>query len=147
MIDNPEYKGEWRAKKIPNPAYKGEWVHPMVANPDYKPDPSLYLYEKIKYVGFELWQVKSGSIFDNIIVTDSLEEANAFADATWKKNKDAEKAAFDKQEDERKVKEEEERKQREDERKKKEDEMKKQEDEEDEDDGETKEPKHKKDEL
>jgi len=148
MIDNPEYKGEWRAKRIPNPAYKGEWVHPLVPNPDYKSDPNLYLYEKIKYVGFELWQVKSGSIFDDIIVTDSLEEANQFADATWKKHKDTEKAAFDKQEDERKAKEEEERKQREEERKKKEDEMKKkQEGEEYDEDEDTKEPKHKKDEL
>jgi len=94
----------------------------------------LYLYEKIKFVGFELWQVKSGSIFDNIIVTSSLEEANKFADETWKKTKDAEKEAFDKQEEERKTKEEQERKQQEEERKKKDAEIKKQEDEDDDDD-------------
>jgi len=134
LMDNPEYKGEWKAKRIPNPEYKGEWVHPMIPNPDYKPDPNLYLYEKIKFVGFELWQVKSGSIFDNIIVTSSLEEANKFADETWKKTKDAEKEAFDKQEEERKTKEEQERKQQEEERKKKDAEIKKQEDEDDDDD-------------
>jgi len=147
LIDNPEYKGEWKAKRIPNPAYKGEWVHPMVSNPDYKSDPNLYLYEKIKFVGFELWQVKSGSIFDNIIVTDSLEEATKFADETWKKNKDAEKAAFDKEEEERKAKEEEERKQREEERKKKDEEMKKETEEEDDEEEEEKKATKNKDEL
>lgn len=134
MIDNPEYKGEWKAKKIPNPAYKGEWIHPLVSNPEYKPDANLYFYDKIKYVGFELWQVKSGSIFDDIIVTDNLAEAEKFGDETWEKDKDGEKAAFDKQEEERKAAEEVERKQREEERKKKEDDMKKDEQKEDDDD-------------
>lgn len=41
-------------------------------------------------------QVKSGSIFDNIIVTDTLAEAEALANETWAKSKDAEKAMFDK---------------------------------------------------
>ena len=36
-------------------------------------------------------QVKSGTIFDNIFVGDSLEEAEAFTNATWGKSKDAEK--------------------------------------------------------
>jgi hypothetical protein len=25
MMDNPEYKGDWKAKRISNPAYKGFW--------------------------------------------------------------------------------------------------------------------------
>ncbi len=40
-------------------------------------------------------QVKAGSIFDNIIVTDDFETAKAFAEETWGKSKDAEKAMFD----------------------------------------------------
>lgn len=43
-----------------------------------------------------LLQVKSGSIFDNILVTDSLDEALKFGEETWGKIKDEEKAAFDK---------------------------------------------------
>ncbi len=51
-------------------------------------------------------QVKAGSIFDNIIVADSFAEAEAFAQATWGKTKDAEKAAHDKiQEEEKAAKE------------------------------------------
>ena len=48
-------------------------------------------------------QVKAGSIFDNILVADSFAEAETFAQATWGKNKDAEKAAFDKIKEEEKV--------------------------------------------
>jgi len=111
-IANPEYKGEWQAKMIENPAYKGEWVHPLIPNPDYFEDKNLYLFESNKYVAFELWQVKSGTIFDNIIVTDDVEEAKKFAEKTTK-TRESEKKMFDKQEEERKAKEEEERKARE----------------------------------
>jgi len=96
MIPNPDYKGEWKPKMIDNPDYKGKWVAPDIPNPEYVDDDALYNYKDLKFVGFELWQVKAGSIFDNIIVTDSLEEAEKFANETWAKNKDAEKEMFDK---------------------------------------------------
>jgi calreticulin len=108
-IDNPEYKGEWQPKMIDNPAYKGEWIHPMVPNPDFVDDNNLYLYESNKFVGFELWQVKSGTIFDNILVTDDAAEATKWA-AKTATTREEEKKMFDKQEEERKAKEEEERK-------------------------------------
>lgn len=47
-----------------------------------------------RYVGFELWQVKSGSIFDNIIVTDDLKAAKALFEETWGKNHEAEEKMF-----------------------------------------------------
>jgi len=90
-IDNPAYKGPWKPTMIENPAYKGEWVHPMIANPAYKEDPALAVRcTDCAMVGFELWQVKSGTIFDDIIVTDSLEEAKAFAQETFFAKKDGE---------------------------------------------------------
>jgi len=49
------------------------------------------------------FQVKSGSIFDNIIVSDDFATAKAFAEETWGKTKDAEKAAFDKIKEEEKA--------------------------------------------
>ena len=81
-IRNPNYKGEWRPRRIDNPNYKGQWVHPLIDNPDYQPDPNLAVYDNIGAVGFDLWQVKSGSIFDNIIITDNLDEAKAFYEET-----------------------------------------------------------------
>lgn len=94
-INNPEYKGEWKPKQIDNPDYKGPWIHPEIPNPDYKEDANLYRYDNIGAVGFDLWQVKSGSIFDNIIVTDSVEKAEEFSKETWGATKNAEKAAKD----------------------------------------------------
>jgi calreticulin len=96
LIDNPEYKGAWKARLIDNPDYKGEWEHPMIPNPDYVEDKALHARcQDCKYIGFELWQVKSGTIFDDILLTDSLEEAQEYAAKTFLKKKGPEKEAFD----------------------------------------------------
>ncbi|KAL5016306.1 hypothetical protein ScPMuIL_005895 [Solemya velum] len=109
MIDNPEYKGEWKPKQIDNPSYSGKWIHPEIDNPDYTADDNLYMYEDIGAIGFDLWQVKSGTIFDNVLITDDVDEAAKVGKETWGKTKDAEKAMKDKQdEEERKQREEEE---------------------------------------
>ena len=113
MIDNPEYKGAWKARQIDNPAYKGPWVHPEIDNPDYVEDSDLYLYKDISMIGFDLWQVKSGTIFDNVIITDSVKRAEEFGNETWGKTKDAEKKMKDAQDEVERKKEEEERKKRE----------------------------------
>jgi len=76
-ISNPAFKGQWRAKRIDNPAYKGPWVHPQITNPAYAPDDNLYSFPSFGAVGIEIWQVKAGTIFDNILVTDSVDEAAA----------------------------------------------------------------------
>lgn len=94
-VPNPEFKGAWRQKTVENPAYKGAWSAPMIPNPEYVADDALYLQKDLRYVGFELWQVKSGSIFDNVLVTDDAEYARAFAEKTWGASRDAEKAMFD----------------------------------------------------
>eukprot|EP01134_Creolimax_fragrantissima_P007391 CFRG7391T1 len=83
MIDNPDYKGPWVPRIIDNPAFKGKWERPVLANPDYIADENLHAYDDISFVGFDLWQVKSGTIFDNIIITDSVQEAADFAKETF----------------------------------------------------------------
>jgi len=114
MIANPEYKGEWKAKRIKNPAYKGEYEQPEIDNPEYKEVTGVASYDAIGGIGIELWQVKAGTVFDNIIVTDSLEDADAFVKETCPDYKcgDDEKAVKEaqdkKDEEERKKKEEEE---------------------------------------
>jgi len=80
LIDNPAYKGEWRAKQIDNPAYKGAWVHPKIDNPDFVDDDSLGQYKSHKFIGIEIWQVKSGTIFDEFYVGDSESDAKARAE-------------------------------------------------------------------
>merc|ERR1719231_67441 len=66
MIENPDYIGEWTPKQIANEKYTED-----IANYD------------IGAVGFELWVVNEGSVFDNVFVGDDYEEAKAFADSTW----------------------------------------------------------------
>merc|ERR1712232_203740 len=74
LMPNPDYEGEWSAPMIPNPDYQGPWVHPMIPNPDYVHDDHIYEFNTAG-VGIEIWQVKSGTIFDNILVTDDVAEA------------------------------------------------------------------------
>lgn len=93
QIENPEFKGEWKAKDIPNADYKGKWVHPEIDNPAYAAESNLYLFKDIGAIGVDIWQVKSGSIFDNVLVCDDPEEAAKFAEDTWGATKDGEKKA------------------------------------------------------
>ncbi|EFO21160.2 calreticulin family protein [Loa loa] len=110
---NPDYKGKWVPKEIANPAYKGEWIHPEIDNPNYIPDPNLYLYDDIGAIGIEIWQVNSSTVYDNIIITDSIEEAKKFAALTLngtRKGEEKMKKEYDEklQREEEKKKEEEE---------------------------------------
>merc|ERR1712066_193738 len=101
MKDNPSYKGEWTVKRITNPAYKGFWEAKKIANPDYEDDDMLYKYADFGFIGFDLWQVKGGTIFDNVIICDDKAEADAFA-AKWKALSEIEKAATKKDEEAKK---------------------------------------------
>jgi len=111
-INNPDFKGEWKAKQIENPLYKGEWIHPKISNPDFSDDDNIYAFDDNSYVGLEVWQVKAGTIFDHIIVTDDVAEADKLATVT-EKAREAEKKAYEKDEAEKRAKEEEERKKKE----------------------------------
>ncbi|GJM92311.1 hypothetical protein PR202_ga08773 [Eleusine coracana subsp. coracana] len=105
MIPNPEYKGPWRRKKIKNPNYKGKWKTPWIDNPEFEDDPDLYVLKPLKYIGIEVWQVKAGSVFDNILICDDPEYARQVVEETWGANKEAEKEAFEEAEKERKARE------------------------------------------
>jgi len=99
LIDNPEFKGEWVAPKIANPDYKGEWNPKQIKNKDYEEGVQLAAYDSM-YVGFELWIVNNGTIFDNILVTDDLDYAIAQGEKLWKPTADGEKEkkeAYDKE--------------------------------------------------
>merc|ERR1740131_462028 len=100
--DNPAYKGEWYVKKISNPAYKGVWEAKKIANPEYVDDDVLYKYADFGFIGFDLWQVKGGTIFDNIIITDDVAEADAFA-KKWKEVSEVEKAKKKEEDDAKKA--------------------------------------------
>jgi calreticulin len=131
-LENPEYKGEWKPKRIEHPEYQGPWVHPMIPNPDYEDDDSIYAFDSFGAVGVDIWQVKSGTVFDNIIVADNIEEVQAFIKEN--DNREAEKAMFTVAEDEKRAKEEAERAAAEEARKAEEEEEDDDDDDDDEDD-------------
>uniref|UniRef100_A0A667YPY6 Calreticulin n=2 Tax=Myripristis murdjan TaxID=586833 RepID=A0A667YPY6_9TELE len=107
MIPNPEYKGEWKPKQIDNPNFKGPWVHPEIDNPEYSPDTTIYKFDNIGVIGLDLWQVKSGTIFDNFLITDDVKEAEDFAKETWGVTKEPEKKMKQEQDDQKRKEEEE----------------------------------------
>merc|ERR1712072_797454 len=91
MKDNPEYKGDWYVKRISNPAYKGIWEAKKIANPEFAEDKNLYKYSEFGFIGFDLWQVKGNTIFDNVIICDDVAEADDFA-KKWKALSEVEQA-------------------------------------------------------
>nr|CAB3227490.1 calreticulin [Phallusia mammillata] len=110
MVDNPEYKGEWKPKQIDNPDYSGKWVHPMIDNPEYEADDNLYMYEDFGVIGLDLWQVKSGTVFDNFLITDDTKEAKEAAETILSTTVKGEKKMRDAHEEEERKKREEEEK-------------------------------------
>merc|ERR1712018_804648 len=106
LIDTPDYKGEWKPRQIDNPDYKGPWVHPEIDNPEYNADDAkdIAKFDEVCKIGFDLWQVKSGTIFDNILITDDVDEAKKIGDETWGVTKDAEKKMKDEQDEAEKAK-------------------------------------------
>ena len=108
-------------------------MHPEIENPEYNPDDAKDIgkYAESCKIGFDLWQVshwdphtfaicsfcmpsliyyqyylqvKSGTIFDNMMITDDPAEAKAAGEALWAVTKEAEKKMKDAQDEEERAK-------------------------------------------
>merc|ERR1719426_174366 len=102
MKDNADFKGEWFVKRFSNPAYKGVWTAREIDNPEFKDDDNVYEYADFGFLGFDLWQVKGGTIFDNVIITDDKAEADTFA-KKWKALSEVEKSKKKAEDDSKKA--------------------------------------------
>ncbi|KAJ3143773.1 COP9 signalosome complex subunit 3, partial [Irineochytrium annulatum] len=91
MVVNPELDQNCTNSYLDNPEYKGSWVHPEIDNPDYGTKDPIYHYNTT-HIGFEFFQFTAGTIFDNIIISDSIEEAKVLAEETFFQYRDEEKA-------------------------------------------------------
>lgn len=85
---------EWTPRMIDNPEYKGPWTAALIPNPAFKPDPTVAVYNDLAFVGFDLWQVNAGTIFDNILVTDDFTEAQRVLDTLFTPFLELESAAL-----------------------------------------------------
>merc|ERR1712106_1197431 len=89
-------------RQIDNPDYKGAWVHPEIDNPEYNAADAdgIAKYAENCRIGLDLWQVKSGTIFDNVMITDDAAAAKKAGEDLWAVPKDAEKTMKDAQDEE-----------------------------------------------
>merc|ERR1712034_225318 len=69
----------------------GFWEANKIDNPEYEDDNAVYKYDDFGFIGFDLWQVKGGTIFDNVIITDDVAEADSFV-KKWKALSEVEKS-------------------------------------------------------
>merc|ERR1712125_258524 len=73
-----------------------------IDNPEYEDDNTVYKYSDFGFVGFDLWQVKGGTIFDNVIITDDAAEADVFT-KKWKELSEVEKTKKKEEDDSKKA--------------------------------------------
>merc|ERR1712204_57033 len=73
-----------------------------IANPEYEDDDTIYKFDDFGFVGFDLWQVKGFTIFDNVILTDDIAEADAFA-KKWKDLSEVEQGKKKEEDDSKKA--------------------------------------------
>ncbi|KAI9993406.1 hypothetical protein PInf_015487 [Phytophthora infestans] len=70
MIENLEYKSEWKLRLADGLECKCEWVHPLIDNPAFGADDAMYIVAK---------NIMSGTMFDDSLVTDSENNFKAHA--------------------------------------------------------------------
>merc|ERR1712048_933170 len=75
----------------------GVWEAKKNDNPEFVDDDAVYKYADFGFIGFDLWQGKAETIFDNVIITDDVAEADSFA-AKWKALNEVETAAKEEEE-------------------------------------------------
>lgn len=90
-VPNPDYVGEWRPRRIKNPAYKGVWKPRRIPNPNYFEDDHPHRIPAITALSVEIWTMQKNLFFDNFLITDDLDAAMEFANATWKVKYDLQK--------------------------------------------------------
>ncbi|CDF40274.1 Calnexin [Chondrus crispus] len=82
MKANPAYKGKWSAPKIDNPKYIGVWKPRKIPNPEYYEieNPTLL---PVHGLGFEIWTMDQGVLFDNVWLGSDISAAEKFRKATF----------------------------------------------------------------
>uniref|UniRef100_A0A1I8JQC0 Uncharacterized protein n=1 Tax=Macrostomum lignano TaxID=282301 RepID=A0A1I8JQC0_9PLAT len=127
MIDNPDYKGEWNPSRLTTTGsnrLQGRQVRStrrLTTRTTRRTRSCTSTHSTLGAIGFDLWQVKSGSIFDQRLRWRTTRpRPGPSADETFKKTVEGEKKMKEKQDEEdRKKAEEEEKKRKEEEEAKK----------------------------
>lgn len=84
MIGNADYKGPWIAPEIENPNFQGTWQPRKIDNPDYYELENPYQFDNsVGGLGFELWNMDGGVLFDNIYLGNAIAEAELIGNETF----------------------------------------------------------------
>ncbi|KAM5237940.1 calreticulin-3 [Ctenodactylus gundi] len=96
---------DWPAPLLQKPPYqeglmpegidRDLWLHQKMSSAQPLLPYDLAEFENIGALGLELWQVRSGTIFDNFLLTDDEEYAENFGKATWGETKGPEREMDD----------------------------------------------------
>lgn len=86
QIPNPKFK-KWETPLIKNLAYKGKFKPRVISNPNFFKDKNPYKMCPFSAIGFELWAVEQGVIFDNILITSDEGISNHFDSVTFTQNR------------------------------------------------------------
>lgn len=109
MVNNPKCDevgcGEWTRPMKANPAFKGKWTAPMIDNPKYIgewkpkkiPNEKYYKVENpsilpVHGIGFEIWTMDQGVLFDNIWIGTDFKAAEAFREDVFRSKQKTEVA-------------------------------------------------------
>ena len=82
LVPNPEWRGDWEQELVRNPEFQGKWEAPLISNPEFK-GPSAEkrvrelhaICKPCTHFGIDIWQMNAGTVFDDILITDSVAEA------------------------------------------------------------------------
>lgn len=94
---NAELDGDWLQKPPYQDGLRAEgmeqdvWLHQKMGHSSCLTQYDLTEFENIGAIGLDLWQVRSGTIFDNFLITDDEEYADRFGKATWGETKGPER--------------------------------------------------------
>ncbi|KAK2950409.1 putative Calnexin like protein [Blattamonas nauphoetae] len=80
---NPKYKATWHPPLVENPNYQGKWKAPQVPNPAYEEKKNSLGLKGIRYVGIDVMQKESGTIFNNFFIGDNMTEYKEFVKQRW----------------------------------------------------------------
>lgn len=83
QLPNPDYIGPWSQGVVQNPNYMGEWKPRNIPNPDYFEVAKPSFVGPVTGLGFELWTMDLGILFDNIYLGHSVADAEFLGNTTY----------------------------------------------------------------
>lgn len=83
MIANKNYMGTWMPPVITNTKYKGPWHVPHIPNPHWEEARKEAAFDKVRYIGIEIYQHNPGTIFRHFFIGNETKEYRQYVRQCW----------------------------------------------------------------